>query len=198
MGATQKRVGAETALIHLGGRKRNGTQSNKRRASRLCGRYQPSRRKTKIGSLLRRAKKNQKTEIQIWTGNSPKHGAHNPDHYAKRSNLDHDLSNALLKEVVSFASRKPSSLQIRDDGKRIHEQIRAIKVSRLRKEKGTQDLPEDHGRHKKRGPRKYRQQHYSNQACCSVSRPHTKEHRRILRAFYKKRLEDLVRKRIRL
>lgn len=112
--------------------------------------------------------------------------------------MDHDLSNALLKEVVSFASRKPSSLQIRDDGKRIHEQIRTIKVSRLRKEKGKQDLPEDHGRHKKRGPRKYRQQHYSNQARCSVSRPHTKEHRRILRAFYKKRLEDLVRKRIRL
>lgn len=51
---------------------------------------------------------------------------------------------------------------------------------------------------KKRRPRKYRQQYYSNQACCSVSRPHTKEYRRILRAFYKKRLEDLVRKRIRL
>ena len=44
----------------------------------------------------------------------------------------------------------------------------------------------------------YRQQHYSNQASCSVSRPYTKEYRRILRAFYKKRLEDLVRKRIRL
>ena len=112
--------------------------------------------------------------------------------------MDHDLPNALLKEVVSFASRKPSSLQIRDAGKRIHEQIRTIKVSGLRKEQRKQDLPKDHGRHKKRRPRKYRQQHYSNQARCSVSRPHTKEHRRILRAFYKKRLEDLVRKRIRL
>ena len=198
MDATQKRAGAETDRRHLGGRKRNGTQSNRRRASRLCGGYQPSRRKTKAGSLIRRTKKNQKTEIQIWTGNSPKHGAHNPDHYAKRSNLDHDLSNALLKEVVSFASRKPSSLQIRDDGKRIHEQIRIIKVSRLRKEKGKQDLSENHGRYKKRRPREYRQQRNSNQARCSVSRPHTKEHRRILRAFYKKRLEDLVRKRIRL
>lgn len=198
MGATQKRVGAETALIHLGGRKRNGTQNNRRRASRLRRGYQSARRKTKTGSLLCRTKKNQKAEIQIWIGNSPKHGAHNPDPYAKRSNLDHDLSNALLKEVVSFASRKPSSLQIRDDGKGIHEQIRTIKVSRLRKEKGKQDLPEDHGRHKKRGPRKYRQQHYSDQTCYSVSRPHSKECRRILRAFYKKRLEDLVRKRIRL
>lgn len=155
MGATQKRVGAETALIHLGGRKRNGTQINRRRTSRLRGRYQPSRRKAKTGSLLCRTKKNQKTKIQIWTCNSAKHGAHNPDHYAKRSNLDHDLSNALLKEVVSFASRKPSSLQIRDDGKRVHEQIRAIKVSRLRKEQRKQDLPKDHGRHKKRRPRKY-------------------------------------------
>lgn len=154
MGATQKRVGAETALSHLGGR-RNGTQNNRRRASRLRRGYQSARRKTKTGSLLCRTKKNQKTEIQIWTGNSPKHGAHNPDHYAKRSNLDHDLPNALLKEVVSFASRKPSSLQIQDDGKRVHEQIRTIKVSRLRKEKGKQDLPENHGRHKKRGPRKY-------------------------------------------
>lgn len=111
MGATQKRADTENDRRHLGGR-RNGTQSNRRRASRLCGKYQPSRRKTKTGSLLCRTKKNQKTEIQIWTGNSAKHGAHNPDHYAKHSNLDHDLSNALLKEVVSFASRKPSSLQI--------------------------------------------------------------------------------------
>ena len=134
MDATQKRAGAETDRRHLGGRKRNGTQINRRRASRFCGGDKSSRRKTKIGSFLCRTKKNQKTEIQIWTGNSPKHGAHNPDHYAKRSNLDHDLSNALLKEVVYFASRKPSSLQIRDDGKRVHEQIRIIKVSRLRKE----------------------------------------------------------------
>ena len=197
MGATQKRVGAETALIHLGGRKRNGTQNNRRRASRLCGRYQPSRRKTKTGSLLCRTKKNQKAEIQIWTCNSAKHSAHNPDHIAKRSDLDHDLSND-LKEVVSFASRKPSSLQIRDDGKRIHEQIRAIEVYRLRKEQRKQDLPKDHGRHKKRRSRKYRQQRYSDQTCYSVSRPNSKEYRRILRAFYKKRLEDLVRKRIRL
>ena len=122
MGSTQRQAGAETVRRHLGGR-RNGTQDNRRRASRLCGRYQPSRRKTKIGSLLRRTKKNQKTEIQIWIGNSPKHGAHNPDHYAKRSNLDHDLSNALLKEVVSFASRKPSSLQIRNARKGLYEQI---------------------------------------------------------------------------
>ena len=99
---------------------------------------------------------------------------------------------------MSFASRKPSSLQIRDDGKGVHEHIRAIKVSRLRKEKGKQDLPEDHGRHKKRRSRKYRQQRYPDKTGCSVSRPHTKEYRRILRAFYKKRLEDLVRKRIRL
>nr|DAI20617.1 MAG TPA: hypothetical protein [Bacteriophage sp.] len=38
------------------------------------------------------------------------------------------------KEVVCFASRKYGSLQIQDDGKRLYEQIRAIKVSRLRKE----------------------------------------------------------------
>lgn len=112
--------------------------------------------------------------------------------------MDHDLSNALLKEVVSFASRKPSSLQIRDDGKGIHEHIRAIKVYRLRKGQRKQDLPEDHGRYKKRRPRKYRQQRYPDQTCYSVSRPNTKKHHRRLRAFYKKRLEDLVRKRIRL
>ena len=112
--------------------------------------------------------------------------------------MDHDLSNDLLKEVVSFASRKPGSLQIRNDGERIHEQIRAIKVSRLRKEQRKQDLPADQGRHKKRRPREYRQQRHPDQTCYSVSRPYTKEYRRILRAFYKKRLEDLVRKRIRL
>lgn len=50
---------------------------------------------------------------------------------------------------------------------------------------------------KKRRLREYRQQRNSNQTCYSVSRPYTKEYRRILRAFYKKRLEDLVRKRIR-
>ena len=99
---------------------------------------------------------------------------------------------------MSFASRKPSSLQVRNDGKGIYEQIRAIKVYRLRKEQRKQDLPENHGRHKKRRLREYRQQRHPNQARCSVSRPHTKEYRRILRAFYKKRLEDLVRKRIRL
>ena len=51
---------------------------------------------------------------------------------------------------------------------------------------------------KKRRPREYRQQRYSDQTCYSVSRPNSKEYRRILQAFYKKRLEDLVRKRIRL
>ena len=51
---------------------------------------------------------------------------------------------------------------------------------------------------KKRRLRKYRQQRHPDQTCYSVSRPYTKEYRRILRAFYKKRLEDLVRKRIRL
>lgn len=34
--------------------------------------------------------------------------------------------------------------------KGVHEHIRAIKVYRLWKEKGKQDLPEDHGRHKKK------------------------------------------------
>ena len=61
-----------------------------------------------------------------------------------------------------------------------------------------QDLPKDHGRHKKRRLRKYRQQRHPDQTCYSVSRPYTKKYRRILRAFYKKRLEDLARKRIRL